>query len=114
MQDKIVLNLEKITDYKFSVIQINDELYINEKDLININKLKEKGYNDLATSLSKLKIYRIEEVDRDNQKCVSNEYFINGDNRTSDSFEKDIESIFFVLSLLVVSAILLFGLLSIK
>ena len=110
MQDKIVLNLEKITDYKFSVIQINDKLYINEKDLININQLKEKGFNNLADSLGALGIYRIEETDNDNKKIVSNEYSSYSNNGTSKNLENDIESIFFMISLLVVATILLFSL----
>ena len=46
MKDKIVLSLKEIRNYRFSIIQINDDLYINEKDLDNIEKLRLKGFYD--------------------------------------------------------------------
>ena len=42
MKDKIVLSLKEIRNYRFSIIQINDDLYINEKDLQKVQGLCEE------------------------------------------------------------------------
>lgn len=107
MKDKIVLSLKEIRNYGFSIIQINDDLYINEKDLDNIEKLRLKGFNDLADSLNKLKVYHLEDSVNDNK--ISDGYVLNSDNRTFNNFEYKNDDInFFLFIVVAVLMILIF------
>lgn len=105
MKNKIVLDLKEIANYRFSIIQFNNDLYINEKDLINIEKLRMKGFNDLADSLNKLKIYHLDGEITDNK--ISEGYVLNSDKKASNNCECKNDDINFFLFLIVFALMIL-------
>ena len=105
MKEKIVLSLKEIRNYGFSIIQINDDIYINEKDLANIEKLRLNGFNDLADSLNKLKVFHLEDSVNDNK--ISEGYVLNSDNRTPNNCECENDDINFLLFMIVFALMIL-------